>query len=177
MSVPKTSSYEYYAGKTASDVDYAEFIGQLALDDVSLQSASVRRLKGGPDSGLSDVILTDSVWWKGMNPDCFDSGKYIGDGFEVFHKYVAHALDKNRRKTARIEVEFSLYYLSLIPMDDETFEVFSETTVPLNTWPYLREYLDSTLGRLGLTGYTLPSRSSSKYEDYEVENSEPFVDE
>jgi hypothetical protein len=41
-------------------------------------------------------------------------------------------------------------------MTDEMFGVFSKTSLPLNTWPYFREFANSIMTRMGLPGVVLP---------------------
>lgn len=152
-------SYEQYRGKTASDIDYPEFIGQLFLNHIHLESARVRRIEGGLRSGVSNVEVTESMHWTGADWESYLAGEHIDNGFDVYHKYVAVVYDDQGNKTARIEAEFSMWYQSFIPMDEETFAIFSKSTVPLNTWPYFREFLSSTIGRMGWEPYFMPIRA------------------
>lgn len=152
-------SYEKYRGKTSSSIDYAEFVGQLWLNHIELESARIRRIEGGSRDSVSNIEVSDSMFWKGADWESYLAGEDIDNGFEVNHKYVAVIYDEKGNKTARVEAEFNLWYQSFIPLDEETFETFGKTTVPLNTWPYFREYLSSTVSRMGWEPYFLPTRA------------------
>ncbi|PMP66145.1 MAG: hypothetical protein C0192_04475, partial [Desulfurella multipotens] len=42
------------------------------------------------------------------------------------------------------------------PMDDEVFKIFADSTVLVDSWPYFREIVQSTLLRMGLAPVVLP---------------------
>jgi len=65
---------------------------------------------------------------------------------------------------AEIDVTFGLRFTSKEPMSDEIFAIFRDTNVPVNIWPYLREYLASTAGRMNWTVLTLPVLKVAVYE-------------
>jgi hypothetical protein len=64
------------------------------------------------------------------------------------HGVAAEALVRVR---ATVEVSYTLESA----MTDDLFEVFSQRNLPLNTWPYLREFVQSALSRAGWPVYTL----------------------
>jgi preprotein translocase subunit SecB len=78
----------------------------------------------------------------------------------VSHRYDVRLddVENEKRVLFRISVEFVVLYKSNLPMTDEVFGIFSETNLPLNTWPYLREFVASTVSRFTWTPFTLPVR-------------------
>ncbi|HEX2210251.1 MAG TPA: hypothetical protein VHG93_21420 [Longimicrobium sp.] len=54
------------------------------------------------------------------------------------------------------EAEVEVLYRSPVLMSDDLFQRFKEGHLPGHTWPYLREFLHSALGRTGWPIYTLP---------------------
>jgi hypothetical protein len=60
----------------------------------------------------------------------------------------------------RIEAEFEVGYTSSEPMTDEIFAVFRKLNLPLNLWPYLREYVHQMLLRAGWPPFVLPAFQS-----------------
>lgn len=56
--------------------------------------------------------------------------------------------------TAEAEVE--VLYRSPVLMTDEMFQRFKDAHLPGHAWPYLREFLHSSLGRTGWPIHTLP---------------------
>lgn len=42
-------------------------------------------------------------------------------------------------------------------MTEEIFSIFREVNLPVNTWPYLREFLASTFGRFGWEPIIIPA--------------------
>jgi preprotein translocase subunit SecB len=63
---------------------------------------------------------------------------------------------------AHIDVTFSLTYslTSLDEIDDEKVDAFGKMNAVYNAWPYVREFVQSTLARMGLPALTLPVLTS-----------------
>jgi len=78
-------------------------------------------------------------------------------GFTVKHTY---KLDIKRgesgKRYARIECSFIVEYRSEKPMTDELFKIFEKVNLPLNTWPYFREFVQNSTVRMGLPPLVLP---------------------
>jgi hypothetical protein len=126
---------------------YPAFIQQIELVRIWLKSSKVVNAdRNDVAEGISVQIIDTSTW------NASDSG------FTVYHKYSIKFRDQRNRRLGDIEVEFGLSYASTVPMTDDLFELFGEHNLPLNSWPYLREYLASTLGRMGWPAFTLPVR-------------------
>lgn len=125
---------------------YAAFISQLELHSIWLKSASVEN-SHGPDlpEGLSIVVDGGNHW------------EPLPDGFRAFQNYRIRLSQQEESLLAEINVTFGADYQSELPMDDELFATFGDVNLPLNTWPYLREYAASTVGRLGWLSITLPT--------------------
>jgi preprotein translocase subunit SecB len=69
---------------------------------------------------------------------------------------LAAAYAGQKEKVLSVEATYEVTYKVSVPMTDEMFGVFSKTSLPLNTWPYFREFANSILTRMGLPGLTLP---------------------
>jgi hypothetical protein len=130
-----------------SGEDYVEFIQQLELERIWLKFSRVTNSFGGDIPQGASVTINDSHSWKDSD-----------NGFQAFHKYTAEFRSERNRKLAKVDVEFGLDYGSEEPMTDELFEIFAENNLPLNSWPYFRELLASTVSRMGWIPFTLPAR-------------------
>lgn len=126
---------------------YVAFIQQLQLERIWLKSAKVTNSSGGSTPQSASVMLNESHGWNDLET-----------GFLVSHKYIADFRNDKNRKLAKVDVEFGLSYRSEEPMTDDIFAIFSENNLPLNSWPYFREYLSSTVSRMGWLAFTLPAR-------------------
>lgn len=125
---------------------YAAFVQQIELANIWLRSARATNSTGGITFSRAEVSIEDSSTWKD-----------IEEGFQVFHKYTAIFTD-GKKRLGRIDAEFVVDYLSDEPMDDEVFEIFRSNNLPLNTWPYFREYVSNTTGRMQWLPFTLPTK-------------------
>ncbi|HEY7031323.1 MAG TPA: hypothetical protein VH482_08360 [Thermomicrobiales bacterium] len=125
--------------------EYAGFIGQIELREIWLRSAQVAN-HHGPAAPERVAIGVDST----------ASCEALPGGFRAVHTYRLRA-DSGETPGLEIEVSFALDFDSKQPMTDPIFEVFAEYNLPVNSWPYLREYVATTVGRMGWLPFTLPA--------------------
>lgn len=135
--------------QTLDDVEryrpYAAFIGQLDLNRIWLVSTELEN-RSGPSMPEQVAIEIESS----------DRWTAVEEGFIV---EVAYALRfvREEKQIANLKVTFGILYDSQQPMTDTIFALFAENNLQLNAWPYLREYLSSTVSRMGWLAFTLPS--------------------
>lgn len=73
--------------------------------------------------------------------------------------FLLEEVAKGRKKTRKIfELNgvFTLVYKTTTPMDDEMFELFKKSNIPINLHPYMRELIHNTMTRAGMPSFTLP---------------------
>lgn len=70
--------------------------------------------------------------------------------------------DRPESPPLHIDVGFALTYSlqSLDDIDDEKIDAFGKMNAVYNAWPYVREFVQSTLLRMGLPALTLPVLTS-----------------
>jgi hypothetical protein len=125
--------------------EYAEFINQIELLGIWLDSAEIDNVRGPIMPDRVDISIMSSGEWK-----------TIDTGFIAVHRHDV-TLAVGDESAAEFVVSFGLEFSSSMPMTDDLFEVFEDVNLPINTWPYLREFLGSSLGRMGWVAFTLPS--------------------
>jgi preprotein translocase subunit SecB len=75
----------------------------------------------------------------------------------VIHKYRLSAKKQNSRKRSLyIECEYCLRYSSNEAFSEEFFDIFKKINLPINSWPFFREYAHSMTARMNLPPLTLP---------------------
>lgn len=126
--------------------DYVSFIQQIELEQIWLRSSRVTNSTGGKAPAGAEVKISDSATWKESET-----------GFQAFQKYVVEFMD-GKKRLAKVDVELVADYASAAPMSDDLFTVFEENNLPLNTWPYFREYLANVVYRMHWIPFTLPTR-------------------
>lgn len=137
------------ADSTKNPIDrnaYAAFISQIELLSIWLKSASVENFHG-PALPEDLSITVDGVNEWEQRPD----------GFRAFQHYRIRLSKQDDALLAEIKTTFGADYSSEFPMTDELFATFGDVNLPLNTWPYLREYASATVSRLGWSPITLPT--------------------
>jgi hypothetical protein len=72
-----------------------------------------------------------------------------------------------------VEAEFELRYASERPMTDSIFDVFHELNLPVNVWPYLREFFQQSTLRAGWPGFVLPAFQSGMPVSSKPESDQP----
>lgn len=142
---------------TVSDADYIRFIQGVELQDIWLHEARVERLgSAGPSGSVGLEIETRVRWGPGEH------------GFLAFHGFRVHltTADEQREEmasadapdgVATLEAEFALLYASEMAATEELFDRFQEVNLPVNSWPYLREFVSTTLARMGLNTIFIPA--------------------
>ena len=127
---------------------YNELIKTLQLEAIRLQAGKASfAAKFPPPPGEDLPLLFErSAEYKSTEK-----------GFTVRHTY---KLDIKRgepgKRYAQIECSFIVEYRSGKPMTDELFEIFEKVNLPLNTWPYFREFVQNSTVRMGLPPLVLP---------------------
>lgn len=140
------------ASALVSPAEYRQFIEQVELQQIMLASASVRRIRTPLlDGGLSfEHKLTKRDFTE------------ADGGFEAtLHMLVRLADEEPAPVFAEIRVAYSAVYRSELEMTDAIFEVFGDLNLPVNLYPYLREYVHTASSRMGLPGLVLPTLKRS----------------
>ena len=131
-----------------SPEEYSAFIAQLDVAAVWLRNATIHNHHGpeSPEHARADIKATAS--WEPA-----------AQGFRARHHYEVSLMFDSTR-LADLGVTFGVDYRSERPMTDELFELFGTHNLPVNTWPYLREFVANTLGRMQWIPLTLPAWKS-----------------
>lgn len=130
--------------ETFSPTAYNAFINQIELRAIWLKSAEVRN-SYGPDAPKAKIAIHRGA-----------SYEQIESGFRAFQQY-AFRLKAADALLAEIKVVFAADFASNEPMTDGIFTLFKEVNLPVNTWPYFREFVATTMGRWGWGPFTLPA--------------------
>jgi len=125
---------------------YAAFIQQLELESIWLAEASVRN-DVGPDMPDEARIVFEPLEAEFAATE---------GGFECYHEYGLQ-IHSDVSPVAEIKATLGVRFRSEQPMTAQLFEPFKEVNLPVNTWPFFREFVHSTLGRFGWVPFTLPA--------------------
>ncbi|MEM4625718.1 MAG: hypothetical protein QXJ28_03080 [Candidatus Pacearchaeota archaeon] len=75
----------------------------------------------------------------------------------VFHKYQIDARKpQSKTRFFKLEVTFLVKVYSKETFTEDFFDVYKNISLHLNTWPYLREFVNSTTSRMNIPPLTLP---------------------
>lgn len=131
---------------------YRDFVGSIELLDVRLAKAQASSTASRFEAESLTVRL-------GLETKA-GASKKSGDvyQFEVQATLDARVLKLDAEKqVGRINATFSLRYSSQTKPSAELLDVFSNVNVPVNAWPYLREFVQQTVTRFGWTPLVLPT--------------------
>lgn len=127
--------------------EYKAFVTQIEITDIRLVSAKIDLLD------YSYFPSPAQVKWRATA-----SYEKKEEEFNVSHRYNLRILDEETSETkARISVTFCVTYSSKIPISDDLFEEFKMRNLPLNTWPYFREFVHSITMRMGWPPFIAPT--------------------
>lgn len=133
--------------KVPTSKDYNAFITQIEIIDIRIVSTQVKLLD------YSYFPSSVEVKWR-MRA----SYEKAEEQFNVCHRYNVTISDKETNEAkAKISVAFQVVYSSKIPISDDIFEIFKARNLPLNTWPYFREFIHNTTMRMGWSPLIAPT--------------------
>jgi hypothetical protein len=127
---------------------YDAFIGSLDLQDVRISHAEIDApdaFSGAAHGGLQAHVSTASGYRE-------EESTFVVWSTLVFEGRRVDEEQPKVRVSATVEVSYAVGQ----SVTDDLFAVFSERNLPLNTWPYLREFVQNALARAGWPVYTLP---------------------
>lgn len=84
-------------------------------------------------------------------------GRHAPDGLINAIQSYRLRFEAGKQSLATIDVSFSVDFASETPMDDGIFSLFRGANLPVNAWPFLREFVATTVGRMGWLPVTLPA--------------------
>jgi preprotein translocase subunit SecB len=110
--------------------EYKKFIQGLHLESIKVISANFKVTESfGPPA---EIKIKDDSSYKNQPRD-----KMI-----VSIKYTLLGVQKNKAKQGlSIDVNYNLTYSSKRLMDDKIFNIFSESSLRIQTWPYFRQFV------------------------------------
>jgi hypothetical protein len=121
------------------------------LKDLEISSISLKKSKSSLDDrfemkpGMEVAINTKAQY------------KYVKDNIVIEHSYILSSKHSGGKiKMLEIEATFKLELISKQPFTDEFFEIYKDSSLMLNTWPFFREFVNSITSRMDIPPLTLP---------------------
>lgn len=136
-----------------SPEEYGEFLQGIELRRIYLVDTRVKRKR----SPSLEAVLR-------FNQDVVKSKfSKIEDGFTATFSFQVQLLeDDNEAPFADLMVSYVAEYSSEQKMTKKIFEIFGQYNLPLNLYPYVREYIHTTTNRMGLPSLVLPVLKASE---------------
>lgn len=126
--------------------EYREILNTVDLQSIAIEASSVKFNKEAYDTQLIIDISSEKSY------ENIENGLVI-----VKERYKLTARAQNERKQAlNISCTFRLHFSCVEPLRDDFFEVFKTHNLPLNTWPYFREFVQNMTQRMNVPPLTLP---------------------
>ena len=133
--------------RVPSTKSYNEFVSQIQITKLHIVSAQFTMLDYSYFPSSAEV-----KWRKSA------SYEQTEEQFNVSHRYNVTILDNETKEVkGKISVTFYVVYSSKIPINDDFFEVFKVRNLPLNTWPYFREFIHNAIVRMGWPSFIAPT--------------------
>ena len=134
--------------KTAiSPKRYNELLGHIDLVDIRLQDLKASL---GKDTDISDRPVTNFG-------ETFNIVSNTSNSVEIEALYTLNAKSKGR-KVFSIRAKYLIVFKTDTELPMEFFDIFNKYSLPLQTFPYLRECVNSIVSRMNLPPLILPLR-------------------
>ncbi len=126
------------SAKKISKKGYENFINGLTLKEIKIVSCSAEVKENF--STPANLKLTEHTKYVKK------SGRFI-----AYIEYKLEGIKKGEKKKGfEVKVEYKVSYDTEIPITNEIFKIFSQTSLRLHTWPYFREIVNEMTIRMGL---------------------------
>lgn len=132
-----------------SPEEYANFIDQIELQTIWLSETRIRNHCGPEAPERNSIRINSGARWESTL-----------SGFRAFCQYRVRFKSEDT-PSLDLDVTYGLDFSSSDPMTDDIFAIFREVNLPVNTWPYLREFVSTTMGRMSWAPFTLPAFKTS----------------
>ena len=135
--------------KLPSPEEYRKFLDGIELELIYLKDlkAKIDResyLKASKNSLIEKIEISMNAKYKNSK------GQFkIENDLKIVIKF------KNKQ-ALKIETVFVLIFSSIIKMTDGYFEIYKDTSLPLNVWPFFREQVFSLTSKMNIPPLTLP---------------------
>ena len=138
---------------------YPKFIESLQLYTIGLceSECSINRADYWGGEEARDITYEMTAKASSVGDDAFDAKASLT---------LSVTGEKSKKVMVRISVSFDLHFHAKT-RNKEFVERFCESEIRLIVWPYFREYVSSTIGRMHVPPIILPT--SNKSEDSSVE--------
>ncbi len=132
--------------ETVTKPNYNGFIKGLDIKNIRLVSATIENMDCNyfPSSAVVK-------WRMAANFENKDGE------INVFHRYNVRVLEQGKEVKAKMAMKFCVTYNSQAPMTEELFKRFKDSNLPINTWPYFREFVHSIISRMGWPPFIAPT--------------------
>lgn len=80
----------------------------------------------------------------------------IPSGFYSLSVYKIAAKNKSGENALEFEITYRVDFSSKSEINDSFFDIYKKVSLPLNTWPFVRELVNSTTARMNIPPLTLP---------------------
>ncbi len=119
------------------------------LDGLELKNILISELKASVKHELLSEGLTISIK---------DFAEYENRDGEVLVKTTYRLMARNAEKKIALKMEatFIVIFSSKNEISDEFFDVYKNISLPLNIWPFFREFVNATTARMNIPPITLP---------------------
>jgi len=130
--------------------EYRELLKKLKLIDIFLINCKCTL---NPDIHKMDLSTLGPLNIKQKTKQPQSEGNII----KLNHIYQLNIVDpESKEKLIDFHVEYTVTFQINFKFNSEFFEIYSEVTLPINTYPFFREFIYSTISKMGLPPLTLP---------------------
>ena len=127
---------------------YYSILKKLELNEIYIESCTVSQLR---DELLSEKNLQVTVKDKAML-------EQQDSKVTIIHKYDLKAKTSQTEKgfPLKVSATFCLIFRTDDKIEKPFFDIFKKINLPLNSWPYFREFVQSITQRMNIPPLTLP---------------------
>ena len=133
---------------------YSRFINGLRLEDMFIEEGSFKRLilsiEDIPETAHLEVaVKPTNTEFPVLKDKQFEVRQTLSCSLKFVNK-------KRKIPLTKIKVSYYLRYSSEVEVEEKFFDIFQKRNIPVQIWPYLREFIGNCMYRMGLPPLVLP---------------------
>lgn len=126
--------------------DYKKILDGITLKNLSLLEANAKIKPNLKSFDKMNIEIEDEAGFEADEDEIIITQRYILTGRPIGKK----------NAILTISAVFALHLESQKEFTEDFFEIYKGLSLPLNTWPFLREFANSMTARMNIPPLTLP---------------------
>ena len=130
--------------RALSNDEYSNLLEKIEIEDIVLIELEAKRYPSNIENGMSFGVRHEPEFIKTE-----------GNDFDIIDSYTITA-KSGKKNIFRIRIKWLLNFTSEVEVNEEFFNIYAERSLILNTYPYVREIVQSITSKMDVPPLVMP---------------------